>query len=147
LGIAAFILMLTMSACTAIDKLAYSETKAVKQVAKAGYYYPEITLAYCNDKYPFIPSIEYVKGDTIYAYDTVTVDCDTVQGRVINSVVTKIVKVPCPPSTHSVDTVFKTVEDAKKVEAAEAKILTLTADKAKAEQRAETYKKIAIWAG
>jgi hypothetical protein len=45
-----------------------------------------------------------VEGPTIYHFDTVTADCDTVYkvgGK-------RIVRIPCPPSTHKTDTVFTT---------------------------------------
>ncbi len=122
----------------------YTTKKATKQVAKAQAIHPEVVASACISYYPTKDSIVertvYLPGkiDTIPG-KTITINCDSIvaaaksksttsSGTLVSS---KSVSVPCPPSTHQVDTFYafkeKYQESSAKLKVAEAMNSTLAA--------------------
>lgn len=67
--------------------------------------HPGVVGGLCSDFYPPTESIteriEYLPGEVlIIPGDTVNVDCDTVGPG-------ELVRIPCPPSSHRTDTVYR----------------------------------------
>ncbi len=90
----------------------YTGKKAQRQVIKAQSVYPEIVATLCSDMYPPLTltkdSIVYKKGRAVML-DTLfmSIDCDTVIKNVYQN---KVVRIPCPSTISSVDTVIITKE-------------------------------------
>lgn len=77
----------------------FSAKKSINKLKNKSPY----TLAeYCATVYPCEDSIfiitNYIEGETIFVHDTIQVKCDSAK---------QIIKVPCPPSKHRVDTFYK----------------------------------------
>jgi len=114
-------LLLCLTSC-------YTQKWASKKISKVAYEQPIVLIQECLTRFPSKDSIyekiEYIQGATIITHDSVTIDCDSVI-KALNSKtpstssIGKLIKVPCPPSTHQIDTVFKekvtTEQDAVKI--------------------------------
>lgn len=97
----ATILIITLALCSSC----YTPQRAAKQVAKAQAVHPVVVGGLCSDFYPPTESIteriEYLPGEVrIIPGDTVIVDCDTVSSG-------ELVRIPCPPSSHRTDTIYR----------------------------------------
>jgi hypothetical protein len=115
----------------------YTERMAKRRVARAQAEFPAVVAAGCAAWYPPLVTdsvrVELRTGETIYRYDTVTVDCDTVvktgksPSRPSHS---SIVKIPCPPCPTRVDTLVvertRQVENTARVAALESENAKLT---------------------
>lgn len=137
----AFMCWLLLSGC-------YTEKIAVKQVAKAGWQHPNVVADYCALKYPIKTITEYKEGETILNHDTVSVDCDTVKGKVnvVTNTIERKVYIPCPPSSARVDTFFKESESTAKTDKLTIENNALKTDKTVLEGEVAFWKKWAIWA-
>ncbi len=74
-------IMILLSAVTMLIGC-YTPKKANRQVIKAQIEYPNIVAQHCSSRYPPVESVRdsiVIKdGETIYNYDTVVIDCDSV---------------------------------------------------------------------
>lgn len=114
------IIMLLLSSC-------YTPKKAEKQVIKAQISYPAVVANHCATIYPpkidtFIRT-EIKQGATVTEYDTIKIDCDSVNHF---AGVSKMVKVPIGKIKYRVDTftreVVRNVENTAKTSYLEANI-------------------------
>jgi hypothetical protein len=102
----AMILYSFLSSCSVQSHMARKRDKAMRA---------------CDVLFPptstIVTNTQYIPGLTVYDTAEIYVDCDSVllssKMSPVNSVQIRRVKVPCPPSTHKVDTVVRTVTETK----------------------------------
>lgn len=122
----ALLAILLLSSC-------YTAKVATKRISKANALQPAATAAACAIYYPTKDSVRVIQKtlpgrvDTVKNY--VTIDCDKViKDKILIHDTTPgaIITVPCPPSTHAVDTFidhqYHTVENTAGLEALKFKI-------------------------
>jgi len=103
--IAILALLIGTSGCT-------SERWAVRKIGKVVAYQPAVFAREAANRIParIIDStrVEYREGKAVYHVDTVTVDCDSIlhQFAGVGNMITKTVRVPCPPSYIRTDTFY-----------------------------------------
>jgi len=113
-----------------------------KRVSKVAFRHPGVLTEYCASKFVGKDSIHvetrYLPGrvDTLPG-EVIVIDCDSVKK---DSTKPRIVKVPCPPSTHTVDTLYRDSVIVKTDPAAVAKIQMLSDSTAFYKAKASTYK-------
>lgn len=98
---------------------------------------PEVMARLCAQYYPVkevtTTEIEYIHGRTDTIHNEVMVDCDTV---FLNRDIPRVVRVKCPPSTHTTDTVLKSVvsykENTAKIQAINNELSQCVTDREKA---------------
>lgn len=124
----------------------YTERKASRQVVKAQADYPGLVGGLCSDFYPPIESIKekivHLPGEVqIIPGNTVTIDCDTVRGQ-------SIVRVPCPPSTRQVDTLYRDREiqavDRGRIQELESQVYRYQESYLKAQNGRDTWRTIGL---
>ena len=99
-----------------------------KRVSKVAFRHPGVLTEYCASKFVGKDSIhteiKYLPGkvDTIPG-EVIVIDCDSVKK---DSTKSHVVRIPCPPSTHTVDTINHTETRTVTDPAAVAKIQLLT---------------------
>jgi hypothetical protein len=94
-----------------------TEKRALKKMNVIAARKPDAALKFCADRFPSevktITDTKYLPGQTVYDTAMVYVDCDSVLSssklRGSNTVQIKRVAIPCPPSSHTTDTVVKTI--------------------------------------
>lgn len=134
-----FCCWLLLSGCSVFKM---TETRAAKKIASVEQKQPQVLYNYCSLRFDPVIREHY---DTVIRegqviIDSVEVDCDSVMKV---PVITKIVKVPCPP--HKADTVVIT-KTVTTVDNAKIAALTVERDKALlAEQKQTQGRKIWMW--
>lgn len=124
------IVVLCMLAAVAV-MLLFVGCSPTKRLTNLHVKYPDAGLKVCASLYPaetkVVRSTEYVMGEAVNHYDTVQIDCDSVvasyRGSHVatsgNVATSRMVRIPCPPSTVRIDTVKLTTNtvtvDTKKV--------------------------------
>lgn len=97
-----FLLCLIFSSCAPAKRLGAISAK-----------HPDAARRVCVAMFPpeikTVTDTKYLQGETIYDTAMVYVDCDSVVklAKTDPRIIVKQVKVPCPPSSHRVDSVFK----------------------------------------
>lgn len=142
----ACILAVLLSSC-------YTSRVARKQVIKAQTNHPDIVASACALYYPpkdsQVISTQYIQGATDTLLQYVEVECpnlhDTIPGPV------QKIKVPCPPSTHRVDTFidhqYHYQENTAEVESLRSRILDYEAGTASLETQVSTKEKTIRYLG
>lgn len=115
-----------------------SQVRAAKKIANVEQQQPQVLYNFCSTRFPPVTidstHTEYVKGETVWRYDTVTVDCDSVvsspksEGSKLSA--PHIVRIPCPPCPISVDT-FKYYKFLAQENGAKVSALTIELNNAK----------------
>lgn len=138
-----FILCLMFSSCSPTKRLGGLAAK-----------HPDAALKVCANMFPVkvetVTNTEYVAGATVYDTSVVYVDCDSViksaNSTNVNGsqkVLTKLVRVPCPPSTHRVDSVFKTITitktDTKQIKLLEKNLVASESDAERFKKQRNTF--------
>lgn len=106
---------LCIGLCALLFASCYGPRKAQRQVLRAGTTYADILARYCGTAYPIQAfdsvRVEYRPGRVVTDTSWLTVDCDSVLRADLNPTKSglnkSVVRVPCPPSTHRIDTVYK----------------------------------------
>lgn len=109
------ILLITFSSCISLRR------DQIK-LEKINQRHPEVIAEKCSEIYipidSIIETIRYVPGETVYIDNFAEVNCDSMIKYVKDTNVTKKVKVKCPPSTITRDSVFTHTETVKTNKAA-----------------------------
>jgi hypothetical protein len=145
----------------------YTAKKATKQIAKAQAIHPEVVAGACISYYPTKDSIVerkiYLPGKVVtLPGKTITINCDSIVAAAKSTpsnstlVSSKSVSVPCPPSTHQVDTFYafkeKYQESSAKLKVVEAmnsvlaaKVVVAQAQFAHSEEKVSRKNKIILY--
>lgn len=126
-----------------------TQKRAMRLIAKADRIDETALPIECGRRYPVKESvttkIEYKQGKTDTIQNVVKVDCDTVIARHTSG---RVISVPCPPSTHTTDTVFtekvSIQENTAQITALEAQLKQCASDKEKAQNQAANRGKL-MW--
>ena len=144
-----------------IFALIFSSCSPTKRIGGLAVKHPDAVKRVCADMFPpevkTVTNTEYIHGATIYDTAMVFVDCDSViamaksHGKDGKTMVqTKLVRVPCPPSTHSVDTFVKTetitIENKAKIEVLTKDLADSRADEDRLRKGRNTWRYIALGA-
>lgn len=144
--LACILAVLLLSSC-------YTSKVAKKQVIKAQTNHPAIVASACALYYPpkdsQVINTQYIQGATDTFLQYVEIECpatnDTTPGAV------QKIKVPCPPSTHRVDTFFDHQyhyqENTAEVESLRSRILDYEAGTASLETKLSTKEKTIRYLG
>jgi hypothetical protein len=104
--------LLVVLHCAVLFASCYTPRKAQRQILRAQTVHPEIMAANCASFYPirrFDSTItRYVQGQPVHDTSWVTVDCDSVLKADLTPTKSglnkSLVRIPCPPAMHRVDT-------------------------------------------